>query len=328
MPYEFRTIVEPGKFDAAIDVGSKVMLMGSCFTDNIGARFVENRFKCMVNPFGVIYNPVSIERLLHRVIHHQYCLPEELVRQDGLWHHFDFHGKFSGTTKEAVCEKINKTIEQTIDFLEVADFLMLTFGTSFVYERNDTSEIVANCHKFPANHFSRYRLEPDEIISMYKELIVSLRVFNPDLKIIFSVSPVRHWKDGAHGNQVSKAVLFLTIDKLCEWFEKTWYFPAYEIVMDDLRDYRFYDEKMLNPSVSAVNYIWMRFTEALFTPRAIKFLKRIEKVIRARNHRFMNPDPVVQNHFATKALEIIYDIENEFNEVDLTEDKRYFEELV
>lgn len=328
MPYEFRTIVEPGKFDAAIDVGSKVMLIGSCFTDNIGSRFVENRFKSLVNPFGIIYNPVSIARLLNRVINHQYCLPEELVRHDGLWHHFDFHGKFSGYVKDEVCERINKTIEEAIDFLESADFLLLTFGTSFVYERNDTSEIVANCHKFPDDYFSRYRLEPDEMISIYKELIVSLRVFNPDLKIILTVSPVRHWKDGAHGNQVSKAALFLTIDKLCELFEKTWYFPAYEIVMDDLRDYRFYDEKMLNPSVSAVNYIWMRFTEALFTPRAIKFLKRIEKVKRARNHRFMNPDHIVQSHFASKVLEIIYDIENEFDEVDLTEDKRYFEGFV
>ncbi|MGQ1890367.1 GSCFA domain-containing protein [Thermophagus sp. OGC60D27] len=325
---EFRTIVDVGRVEATIDVDSRVMLMGSCFTDNIGSKFVENRLHALVNPFGDIYNPVSAARLLNRVINRNLCTNRELVQHEGLWHHFDFHGQFSNPEKETVCGRINETIEQVSRFLKSADFLLLTFGTSFVYERSDTSQIVANCHKFPSAFFSRYRLEPEEIISLYKELIVSLRVFNPNLKIIFTVSPVRHWKDGAHQNQVSKAALFLAIDKLCEVFEKVWYFPAYEILMDDLRDYRFYDEKMFNPSHAAIEYIWRRFVDALFTVRAQNYLKRIEKVKRARNHRFFHPDPVLQSRFAQKTLQLIDEIESQFPEIVLSSDREYFDKLV
>lgn len=327
MSSEFRTIFDIGKFESSFDVDSKVLLLGSCFTDNIGSKFTENRLKALVNPFGDIYNPVSIARLLDRVINQHYCDEEELVEQNGLWHHFDFHGRFSGPVKEKVCDTINGTMEETGHFLKSADFLLLTFGTSFVYERTDTSDIVANCHKFPSDFFIRYRLEPEEIFSLYKELIVSLRVFNPGLKIIFTVSPVRHWKDGAHQNQVSKAVLFLAIDKLCEVFEKVWYFPAYEILMDDLRDYRFYDDKMLNPSAVAIEYIWHRFVEALFSSRTRKFLQKIEKVKKARNHRFLHPDALLQRQFALKMLQLIDAIEQEFPEMDLTSDREYFEKL-
>lgn len=324
MSSEFRTIVDIGKYESNFDVGSRALLLGSCFTDNIGSKFTENRLNALVNPFGDIYNPVSIARLLNRVIEQHYCDQEELVEQNGLWHHFDFHGRFSGTNKNEVCANINRTVQECGQFLKSADFLLLTFGTSFVYERTDTSEIVTNCHKFPSDFFIRYRLEPEEIITLYKELIVSLRVFNPGLKIIFTVSPVRHWKDGAHQNQVSKAALFLAVDKLCEVFEKVWYFPAYEILMDDLRDYRFYDERMFNPSAVAVEYIWNRFVNVLFTPRAQKFLQKIEKVKKARNHRFLHPNAESQRRFAHKMLRLVDDIEQEFPEIVLSADREYF----
>ncbi len=282
MPFEFRTVVHPGKYQSEIDVGSKIFLMGSCFTDNIGSKFLDARLQALVNPFGVLYNPFSIARLLERVKEQDLCQPEELVLHNGVWHHFDFHGRFSHPDQHRVCEQINNGLEVAANFLENTDFLVLTFGTSFVYERADTSEVVANCHKFPEDYFNRYRLDPEEIISLYKELIIALRVFNPGLKIVFTVSPVRHWKDGAHANQVSKSSLFLAIDKLCDLFDKVWYFPAYEIMMDELRDYRFYDDDMFNPSNRAVDYIWYRFSETLLSEKGRQFIKRTARILKSK----------------------------------------------
>ncbi len=328
MPFEFRTVVNTGTYDNAIDVGTNVFLAGSCFTDNIGAKFSEYRLSSMVNPFGVVYNPVSVARLLERTKNLEYCRPDELVQLNGLWHHFDFHGRFSGEHKDGVCNKINQSLADASQFLKESGFLILTFGTSYVYERNDTSEVVANCHKFPSQYFSRYRLEPDEIVSLYKDLIVSLRLFNPQLKILFTVSPVRHWKDGAHANQVSKSALFLAIDKLCDLFDKAWYFPAYEIVMDELRDYRFYDDKMFNPSALAIDYIWNRFSQTLLTERAAFFTRLTSKVVRARNHRFLGPPGQSYYQFLQKNLDLIDDILYQFPEADLLDDSQYFETLL
>jgi hypothetical protein len=328
MSFEFRTIVDPGKFDVSIDPGIKSLLVGSCFSDNIGSKFLKARLQVKVNPFGVIYNPVSTAKNLERARNCLYCKSDELVSRNGLWHHFDFHGRFSNPEKDVVCRNINKSIKETADFLSIADFLIITFGTSFVYERNDTSDIVSNCHKFPSEYFSRYRLESDEIVALYKELIVSLRMFNPNLKIIFTVSPVRHWKDGAHGNQVSKSVLLLAIDKLCDLFSKVWYFPAYEIVIDELRDYRFYDSRMFNPSAQAVEYIWKRFVDVLLSDRAKDFIKRTARIENARNHKLMGlPDENYRN-FILKTLEMIQNIETDFPEAVLLEDKHYFESLL
>ncbi|MFO8000034.1 MAG: GSCFA domain-containing protein [Marinilabilia sp.] len=328
MTYDFRTVVDPGEYGSAIGVDTRVFLTGSCFSGNIGHKFLEHRFPAMVNPFGVLYNPFSIARVLERVKEQTYCREEELVGHEGLWHHFDFHGRFSNTNQETVCRDINRTINETNSFLESAGFLIITFGTSYVYERIETGEVVANCHKFPSGDFYRYRLEPDEIVSLYKELIVSLRLFNPQLKIIFTVSPVRHWKDGAHGNQLSKSVLHLAIDKLCDLFDKVWYFPAYEILMDELRDYRFYSDDMFNPSALAVDYIWDRFGDSLLTSRARQFATRAKKLAQARQHRFLGADENSHVRFLQNSIELVGDIERQFPEADLKEDRRYFEKLL
>jgi hypothetical protein len=328
MQNDFRTIVKIGKYDFAIGVDSEIMLLGSCFSDNIGACFVESRLKATVNPFGVVYNPWSIARLLERTMNLEWCGEDELVLHNEQWHHFDFHGVFSGTNKADVCENINQTLESSHQILRNTDYLILTFGTSYVYERADTSEIVANCHKMPAVFFVRYRLEPDEIVALYKELIVSLRVFNPGLKILFTVSPVRHWKDGAHENQLSKSVLFLAINKLVELFDGVEYFPSFEIVMDELRDYRFYDAGMFNPSGQAVDYIWHRLVESLLSSDAQKFISLSSKIAKARNHRlvdFAGSEPLI---FIQKSLELIENTKIQFPQADLQSDYLYFRNLL
>ena len=325
MQTDFRTIVKIDKFDFSVDVSSEVLLLGSCFSDNIGSRFVESRIRALVNPFGVVYNPLSIQRLLSRTMKRELCEEDELVFHNNRWHHFDFHGMFSGNDKVEVCEKINHAIESTHQFLKKSGLLIVTFGSSFVYERTDTSCVVANCHKFPNDFFSRYRLEPDEITSVYKDLIVALRVFNPGLKIVFTVSPVRHWKDGAHGNQLNKSVLFLAVNKLVEWFDGVSYFPAYEIVMDELRDYRFYDSGMFNPSDQAVDYIWQRFVEVLFTQEARSFVAQVSKIVRARNHCFKDAMKEEKILFFQKSLELIRNLKLQFPEANLSSDHDYFQ---
>jgi hypothetical protein len=329
MSYEFRTVVDSGKYGSdVIDIDTRVFLAGSCFADNIGAKFREGRLNAMVNPFGVIYNPISIARLFERVMERIYCNSDELVYYNDLWHHFDFHGRFSNSDDDKVCENINQALDSAYDFLQEARFLIITFGSSFVYERTDNSEVVANCHKFPSDFFNRFRLQPNEIVSLYKEMIVSLRVLNPQLNIVFTVSPVRHWKDGAHGNQLSKSVLFLAIDELCNLFDNVHYFSAFEIVMDELRDYRFYDEQMFNPSRQAVDYIWNRFSESLLTPKARQYLIQTAKVAKAHNHRTIGLSSDSYWRFLQKSLALIDDIEHQFPEANLRDDRNYFEKLL
>jgi hypothetical protein len=328
MQDEFRTVIDIEKFDFSIDPGSEVLLLGSCFSDNIGARFEQSHLRASVNPFGVVYNPYSIAKLLERALDLDLCGENELMQINGLWHHFDFHGSFSNVDKKTACSTINKAIEDTHEILKSTNFLILTFGSSLVYERVDTSEIVANCHKFPTDFFSRYRLDSDEIASKYRDLMVSLRMLNPKLTFIFTVSPVRHWKDGAHGNQLSKSVLFLAIDKLVEWFDGAVYFPAYEILMDELRDYRFYDPKMLQPSSQAVDYIWQRFSETVLSMRARKFIAVSSKISKARNHRLMNASRQDSVIFLENSLKLVEDVQNQFPEADLTSDLDYFRSLL
>lgn len=327
MPFEFRTVVDPGEYNVKLEVGSPVFLMGSCFADNIGRKMWENRLHSLTNPFGVLYNPFSIANCLKRVINRNFCEKEELVFNNHLWHHFDFHGRFNNAEKDAVCDAINNEIDEARAFLSRSDFLIITFGTSYVYERKDTSDIVANCHKFPDDYFNRYMLEPEEIVSLYKDLIVSLRLFNPNLRFIFTVSPVRHWKDGAHGNQISKASLILAVDKLCNLFEKVWYFPAYEIMMDELRDYRFYEPGMLNPSNQAVDYIWHRFSQVLLSGQAQKYISLTKKIHQARQHRFLTDSGESHFKFVQKNIRLIEDIYRQFPEAHLEDDLAYFRSL-
>ena len=325
---DFRTIVDPGKFGVSIDVGSRLFLAGSCFSDNMGEKFHEHRLQAMVNPFGVLYNPFSMARVLQRMIDGQFCTEDELVPYNGLWHHFDFHGRFSHVGKKSVVREINRTLDEATAFLRDADFLVLTFGTAWVYENIESGRIVANCHKMPGHYFHRYRLETDEITALYKDLIVALRIFNPSLKILFTVSPVRHWKDGAHANQLSKSVLLLAIDKLCEWFEKVEYFPAYEIMMDELRDYRFYDDRMFNPSGLAVNHIWEKLVSGLLTSRARQFVGQAVQINKARNHRPSGNDDESYYRFLQNSLNLVRDIQSKFPEAHLDADYRYFDDLL
>jgi hypothetical protein len=326
--YLFRTPVTPPRAKDPISVASNLFFIGSCFAENIGRHLVDARFNVLVNPFGVLYNPLSIAAAFDSIIDLAYVSEDDLVERDGLWHNFMYHGKFSNPDKNICMENINIAIDEARDFLEKADYLIITFGTAWVYEHKLLQKVVANCHKFPDSDFRRYRLEPDEVVDAWKELIIRLRVFNPGLKVIFTVSPVRHLKDGTHGNQLSKAVLLLAIDKLVDLFDKVEYFPAYEILMDELRDYRFYDRSMVHPDGLAVEYIVTRFCENFLDEEAQKFYKEVDRLIKARSHRPSGHNTVQYIQFVSRTLSYIHELSLRYPEARLEDDRLWFQKIL
>jgi hypothetical protein len=324
----FRTVVNAGKASDLITPDDAVLFMGSCFAGNMGAFMSEARFPVAINPFGVLYNPMSIGHAFNALIQNATPTSGDLFFNNDLWHSFFHHGKFSHPDREVAVEQIQEATLAGHLFLKKTRFLVITFGSAYVYEHKGLQQVVANCHKFPETEFSRYLLEPEEIVEAYKDLIVRLRVFNPALNIIFTVSPVRHLKDGAHGNQLSKAVLLLAVEKLTTLFEKVTYFPAYEIVLDELRDYRFFDEAMTQPNPVAVKYVWQRFMESSLSADAQHFFKEMQQIIRARNHRPSGHATTGQLLFIQNTLELIDSLSVRYPEAFLDDDRDHFKKIL
>lgn len=249
-----------------VDFASGIVTLGSCFADEIAARLQESDFHVEANPFGTLYNPASIVASLQRIIEDNPIGKEDLVQHEGLWHSWHHHGSFSYTSPGATLTACNSRLHRAHQALKEARLLMITFGTAWVFEHD--GHIVANCHKLPPWEFDRRRMTVDEIVSLWTPLLQEMATFFPHLHIMFSVSPIRHMADGAHGNQLSKSTLLLAIDELLTKHStlNTHYFPAYEIVLDELRDYRFFDEKMTHPTSLAVDVVWERFQQASMVP--------------------------------------------------------------
>jgi hypothetical protein len=230
--------------DIPVKIGYRApsLMMGSCFTESIGLHLRERLFPVEVNPFGILYNPASIANSLEILMAERFFEAKDLFFANGLWNSFYHHSRFSNPDRQACLNEINSKIEEASRILRGSNLLFCTFGTSWVFEEISSGRIVSNCHKLPAATFSRYRLSPSGILKLWEKLIPGLWQVNPDLKIVFTVSPIRHLKDGLHENNLSKAVLLLAIDELQKQFgkERIFYFPSYEILLDELRDYRFY----------------------------------------------------------------------------------------
>jgi hypothetical protein len=271
-----------------------MMLFGSCFSENIGQKLIDLKFKVDMNPFGILYNPESIANSLKLLLKNQTFTESDLFFDQGLWNSFYHHSRFSDVNREMALEKINSRIKLSAEFLKTADFLMITFGTAWVYELISTGQIVSNCHKIPAKQFNRFRLGVNEISEAYHHLLDELWKFNPNLKIIFTVSPIRHWKDGAVENQVSKSTLILSIERLITGIENRncSYFPSYEIMMDELRDYRFYAEDMIHLSPVATDYIFDRFSKFLISKESMNLVDNVMKIRKAVMHRPVNSSSV------------------------------------
>lgn len=287
---KFHTTIEIPKFNWETGYLKKNIFMGSCFTENVGNRMAALKYDVDINPFGILYNPISVANGIRILLHEKKINSSDLIQHDGLWHSFFHHGRFSFPDEKETLEAINNQIKISSLFLKKADFLFITFGTAWIYKYKSTGQTVSNCHKIPSKEFERVRLSVDEIVVEYKKLIAEILETNPNLKIVFTVSPVRHWKDGAIENQRSKSTLLLAIDEITNDFgaEICAYFPAYEIVMDELRDYRFYTEDMIHINDVAIKHIWNIFEENFIDGKSVMISKQVQKIIKASNHRPFN----------------------------------------
>lgn len=300
---DFRTQVTISKSLIDISHQEHLILFGSCFAESIGNRLAEHKFKVDINPFGVLYNPKSISTAIRSLQTPSKKTTEDLFYHEGLFHSFSHHTSFSATNKDICLANINNQTETSADNLNNATKLLITFGTAFVYYLNKTGEVVANCHKLPAGNFTHRRLSVTEIVEDWDILLSGLFENNSELRIIFTVSPIRYWKDGAHESQLSKATLLLAIDELQKKYsEQVSYFPAYELMMDELRDYRFYAEDMCHPSSIAIRYIWERFTQTYMNQPTLQILKEIENILRLINHKPFNPQSESYKQFVTQTL--------------------------
>ena len=270
--------------DFRLDFDSGVVSIGSCFADEVGGRLLQGGVHVDLNPFGTLYNPASVASALERLIDDREITEADLVQHEGLWHSWHHHGSFSRPTKEETLEVCNSRIHHACQALKEARLLMVTFGTAWVYERE--GRVVANCHKLPSQQFVRRMMSVDEIVTLWRPLLDKLSTFNPKLFTLFTVSPIRHMADGAHGNQLSKSTLLLAIDQLLTPNSSllTEYFPAYEIVLDELRDYRFFGSDMTHPSPLAVDVIHDRLQQACMSPSTIQQAHNNEKQRKRDKH--------------------------------------------
>lgn len=270
-----------------IGYDDKLLLLGSCFADNIGEKFGAHYFQMLSNPYGTLYNPASIAAILSPIANSQSPISNPpIIEWGGLWHSMLHHGSFSHSDRAQVLLHCEQSRELLHAFLQEATVVIVTFGTAWVYEYE--GKVVSNCHKMPANRFVRRRLSVDEIVAMWQPLLQAM----PDKHWIFTVSPIRHIKDGLHENQLSKAILLQAVEELVNKAnsDKVGYFPSYEILLDELRDYRFFAEDMVHPSPVAVEYIWQRFVDTYMTVDTQNEMRTLYQLWRDRHHRFLHPE--------------------------------------
>ncbi len=289
----------------------KGLSIGSCFVEHIGSWLQKTKFNLQLNPFGIAYNPISISRQIALLSEATSYPQDQLFQHQDLWHSFDHHSAFSGVDLEEVTSKINNAFAESRAQLKKADYLLITFGTANVYTHKKTNRIVSNCHKIPNTEFHKRRLTVKEIMTAWETFLKELITTAPNLKVIFTVSPVRHLKDGFIENQRSKAVLLLAIDNLVTQYENCHYFPSYEIIMDDLRDYRFYTKDMLHPNAVAIDYIKEKFANSFFSSECKSIVAKIKDIQKAVEHKAFQPDAVAHQHFLKKTLEKIEVLEGE-----------------
>lgn len=280
-----------------LDFERPVVTVGSCFADEMSSRMAAGGFPVCANPFGTLYNPASMAAALQRVLDRRPLVEADTVQHDGLVHSWHHHGRFSRPSLQETLAACNAAIDEAHSALKTAQLLLLTFGTAWVFELNGQAPapdepvpfVVANCHKLPAIWFNRRRLSVDEIVSLWRPLLEKLASFNPDLSVLFTVSPVRHMADGAHGNQLSKSVLLIAVEELLSAAEAVplplCYFPAYELILDELRDYRFFGADMVHPSPLAADIVWDRLQQACLSPAQRQQVHDRTKQARRAGHR-------------------------------------------
>ncbi len=279
----------------------------------MGKRFADNKFRVLANPFGTVYNPISIFRLLECAIDRASPFEEHFVKTQDLWAHYDFHSRFACEDRHQLEHNLRSSMEDAHQFLKTADCVIITFGTAVVYENKQSGRIVANCHKVPAREFTRSILNPQQIGEAFSGFLEKLSAINKSVRLILTVSPVRHVKDTLEVNSVSKSVLRLACDTFVRQYSNMSYFPSYEVMMDDLRDYRFYTSDMIHPTEAAEEYIWSKFTAAWFDDETNALLRKWSAVRKAMDHRAFNPTSDGHQKFIRQTIQRVLELSDKFD---------------
>lgn len=301
----------PEKPEFEIKHGEKLFLTGSCFSENIGWLLKEHKFTVINNPSGILFNPLSIYVQLNNSISNAKINPAQIIERGDEYFSYLHHSSVKAASTEALMNEINLATKLSYDFLKSANYLVITFGTAYYYQSKKLGTCVANCHKQPGNLFEKKLLSVNEIVETYTGLIAELQTLNPNLKIIFTVSPVKYLKDGVVENNISKSTLLLATHELVKNNSNCFYFPAFELVNDDLRDYRFYKEDLAHPNEQAINYVWEKFSYAFFSETTQKLNEKLKKLNTARNHRLLHNNTTEVEKFKKHIAEL----ETEINEM-------------
>ncbi|PIF33192.1 GSCFA family protein [Flavobacterium sp. 9] len=315
---QFRTQIPISKANNPIDYNSKVLSFGSCFAENMAEKFDYFKFQNTTNPFGIIFNPVSIEKIISRIIKEEFYTEKDVFFYNERWHSYEVHSDLSNSDREELLETLNKAITETSKQLKEASHIIITYGTSWIYRNIESDQIVANCHKVPQKQFIKELLPVEVIQKSIQNTIDLIQVLNPNVNFVFTVSPVRHIKDGFAENQLSKSHLFAGLhhnlqSKINNL--KLEYFPSYEIMMDELRDYRFYAEDMLHPNQVAIDYIWHKFSENYISENSILTMQEVEEIQKSLRHRSFNPESEQHQKFLAKLQQKIKIIEDKWSHI-------------
>ena len=308
----FTTKIPIAKSNSPIDYSSQIVAMGSCFAENMGEKFDFYKFQSTTNPFGIIFNPVSIEKILERAIHLNYFTETDLFFHNELWHCYEVHSDLSQPNKEAMLSNLNRLLTELNSKLTAATHLFITYGTSWVYQLISNGVVVTNCHKVAQDQFEKVILSVTEIENAIQNSIDLNKKINPKCQVVFTVSPVRHIKDGFVENQRSKANLISALHTSIFQQPTSSYFPSYEIVMDELRDYRFYAQDLLHPNAVAIDDIWECFCETNITEAAQQVMQEVESIQKGMAHRPFHPDSTSHSKFLQKLKEKSAQLEAQF----------------
>lgn len=310
----FTTKIPIAKSHHPIDYSSRILLLGSCFSENIGGKFEYYKFQTTINPFGIIFNPVSIEKILSRSINLEYFTEKDIFYYNERWHCYEVHSDVSNENKEVFLEMLNTILQATNNQITKLTHLIITYGTSWVYSLKSGNEVVANCHKVPQKEFSKAILSVEVIEASIDNTLDLIRKINPKCNVIFTVSPVRHIKDGFVENQRSKAHLITAIHSTIESeLSSVNYFPSYEIMMDELRDYRYYAADMLHPNQVAVDYIWERFCECAISEVSYGTMDTVRTIQKGLAHRPFKVASEIHQQFLASLQQKIIMLQKEFS---------------